>query len=110
MSSAAFADQAAKGLTRLELLGIVALGVAAAGLGPPAVELISGGRYSPPYWMAISLTGAMVAMVCAVPSYVSLIAKGRARLAVYAAVIPAAVNLTGNFLLASRYGTTAASL
>jgi O-antigen/teichoic acid export membrane protein len=71
--------------------------------------LISGGNYRPPVLMAVCLALAMVAMLAAVPAFVTLVATARARTAAQIAIFAAATNIVGNLALAGRYGTSSAA-
>lgn len=98
------------GITKLELASVLGVAAISALLAPWAVEVISGGNYRPELWMTCVLTGAMVAMVCATPSFVSLIARGRHKEVAIIAIVPAAFNIGANLVLAPIYGTTSAAL
>jgi len=98
------------GITKLELALVLGVAAISALLAPWAVEVISGGNYRPELWMTCVLTGAMVAMVCATPSFVSLIAHGRHKEVAIIALVPAAFNIGANLVLAPIYGTTSAAL
>jgi O-antigen/teichoic acid export membrane protein len=76
---------------------------------PTIVSLISGGNYRPPLLMAMELSLAMVAMLAAVPAFVTLIATARARTAAHIAIVAAVTNIVGNLLLAARFGTKSAA-
>jgi len=88
---------------------LVALGVVCSVAGPTAIAVISGGHYRPSLAMSTVLSFAMVAMLAAVPAYVSLIARGRTRIFAVVSLTAAAVNIAGNFALAARYGTSSAA-
>lgn len=88
---------------------LLALGAVCSALSPTAIAIVSGGRYHPSIAMSTVLSLAMVAMLAAVPSYVSLIARGRTRAVALIALGAAAVNILGNLALAGRYGTSSAA-
>jgi O-antigen/teichoic acid export membrane protein len=96
--------------SRLAIGLMLGLGVALSACCPTAVSIISGGNYQPPFLMAVTLSFAMVAMLGAVPFFVTLIVTGRGRTAAAIAIFAASVNILGNFLLASRYGTSSAAV
>jgi O-antigen/teichoic acid export membrane protein len=110
----AFIGHAQKGRSRSSatLRGAVLLlllGAICAVAGPTAIAIISGGHYHPSIAMSTVLSLAMVAMLAAVPSYVSLIARGDTRVVATVALGAAAVNILGNLALAGRYGTSSAT-
>jgi O-antigen/teichoic acid export membrane protein len=88
---------------------LAVLGVGCSVAGPTAVAIISGGHYHPSLAMSTVLAFAMMAMLAAVPAYVSLIAQGRTKEVAIVSVIAATVNIVGNFALAPYYGTSSAA-
>ena len=96
-------------LTRVETAAVMGLGVLCALLGPTAVAVISGGRYKPPLLMSAVLSAAMIAMIAAVPAYISLLSSDNGRSAAVVATLAATINVVGNLALASQYGTASAT-
>ena len=76
---------------------------------PTIVSVISGGNYRPTLLTSLALSLAMVAMLAAVPSFVTLVATGRARAAARIAIAAATTNIVGNLLLDGRFGTASAA-
>jgi len=97
------------GYSRRTLLVLVSAGCIAAVAAPSAIKLITGGHYDPPIGMSVVLSFAMIVMLAAVPTYVSLIAQGRTKAVAMVAVVAASVNIIGNLVLAPLYGTGSAA-
>jgi O-antigen/teichoic acid export membrane protein len=96
-------------IPRLVAICLIPVGVALGFITPAVVSLISGGNYRPPVLMALALALAMVAMLAAVPAFVTLVATARARTAAHIAIFAAATNIVGNLALAGTYGTSSAA-
>jgi O-antigen/teichoic acid export membrane protein len=88
---------------------LVALAAASAIIAPTLVSIISGGKYHPAFWMSAVLSFGMAAMLAAVPSFVTLLAAGRARSTAVIAIVAAAVDVVGNLALAPYLDTRAAA-
>jgi O-antigen/teichoic acid export membrane protein len=88
---------------------LIGLGTVCSISGPTVVSVVSGGNYHPDLAMSTVLSFAMMAMLAAIPSYVSLIATGRTRIVAIIAIGAAGVNILGNLLLAPTYGTSSAT-
>ncbi len=93
----------------LSVCFLIGLGAACSITGPTVVSVVSGGNYHPNLAMSTVLSFAMMAMLAAIPSYVSLIATGRTRVVAIIAIGAASVNILGNMLLAPTYGTSSAT-
>lgn len=78
--------------------------------GPSIISIVSGGHYHPSLAMSTVLSFAMMAMLAAIPSFVSLIATGQTRVVAVIAIGAASFNIAGNLLLAPRYGTSSATV
>jgi O-antigen/teichoic acid export membrane protein len=98
-------------VTSARAVGVLVLAAGVAGLlAPTTVSVVSGGAYHPELWMSLTLSAAMATMLAAVPAYVVLVARGRGAVLAAIAAAAAVVNIVGNVLLASRFGTTSAAL
>ena len=75
----------------------------------PGIELLTGGRFSPSVEMGVLLAIGIGLLGVASPLYVMLVSAGRARIAAWAAMIAAGVNLGGNWLFDPRWGAMAAA-
>lgn len=108
-SSYATTGKVQSGLPRFALVLLLVGGGVLGLCTPTIVSVISGGNYRPPLLMALALSLAMVAMLAAVPSFVTLVATARARTAAHIAIVAAMTNIVGNLLLAGRFGTGSAA-
>jgi O-antigen/teichoic acid export membrane protein len=97
------------GYSRRDILILIGAGCTASVGAPSAIAIISGGHYHPPLAMSTVLAFAMIVMLAGVPTYVLLIAQGRTMAVAVVAVSAAAVNIVGNLVFASRFGTSSAT-
>jgi O-antigen/teichoic acid export membrane protein len=88
---------------------LIGVGLICSVSGPTIISIVSGGNYHPSLIMSTVLSFAMMAMLAAIPAFVTLVACGRTRIVAIIAITAASFNVIGNLLLAPHYDTSSAT-